>query len=205
MPCREPAWAGRAFNGPPSGRYQAPRRGAKPASGGLTPPARPAPKRPVGAMPPTTNTRRARHAHQPRKHHPDPTERHLARARDAGLAHAAHLILTDDETRRVLDEDYSTIQPPDLSGQWADDPTPQSLAAEIIDTHTLTNASPDQLADIQDALADAREAGRDALWNDAVPATAYRHLGHIDDALRLERRNETAADRLRAEADNQRR
>lgn len=94
--------------------------------------------------------------------------------RDAARAAASWII--DGNTKpevirdvvKALDDGYdiSEFMPrrPDLSGEYADAPTPQSLAADILgadyDTHGYN--APDFLpAEQVDALADAFEAGVD--------------------------------------------
>jgi hypothetical protein len=73
---------------------------------------------------------------------------------------------------------------PDLSGQWADDPTPDSLTAEILGADHYARAI------VSDRIAEAFEAGVDAVWSDALEAHALRVLGQVDDALQAERQLE---------------
>lgn len=68
---------------------------------------------------------------------------------------------------------------PSLSGEWADSPTPQSLAADILgadwDTHGYN--APDFLAEeLVDELADAWEQGVADTFESACEAELRRHL-----------------------------
>lgn len=72
--------------------------------------------------------------------------------------HYAQLIAMMDDGDPAL-EDYLPTQP-NLSGEWADAPTPGSLFELVtgLDASAEFNTN-DQLFDIQDALCDAWEAG----------------------------------------------
>lgn len=68
---------------------------------------------------------------------------------------------------------------PNLSGEWADAPTPQSLAADILgaDWETHGYNAPDYIAaDLVDAIADAWEAGVDDTFEAACEAELRRAI-----------------------------
>jgi hypothetical protein len=98
---------------------------------------------------------------------------------------AAYLIADDD-----IDPALEDMLPaePNLSGEYADSPTPHSLASDIT-MHPWAELD----ASVIDALSDAWEEGRDAVWRRALRAVAYRHAGDIGAALGLERQNDRVA------------
>lgn len=83
---------------------------------------------------------------------------------------------------------------PDLSGEFADDPTPSSLAADLIDLQQLADEmdpvnEPDtygdvpgpsyaEMADIEAALADAYEEGVSEVFETACETEIRNHLGN---------------------------
>lgn len=119
-------------------------------------------------------------------------ERLLAHARylgaDAALAAASWLILSETQARSILDdidpEVVDAIGEPNLSGEWADDPTPGNLYYEV------TGETDPGDGDLVAELCDAWEEGRDLVWADALQAVALRTLGDVIRALDVEQRNE---------------
>jgi hypothetical protein len=91
--------------------------------------------------------------------------------RQAGIAAASWVIdgnTSQEHIQRMVKmlddgdpEFYDWINPPNLSGEWADDPTPGTLAYEITD---LDSDYPgfDQIVD---AIADAWEAGVEEVFD----------------------------------------
>lgn len=153
--------------------------------------------------------------------HPDGSERtlveyrsaveggaHLAHARylgaDAALAAAASLTMSESDAVDFLDGDgdhdlrerYLSDGEPNLSGEWADDPAPSSLLREV----TGLDYADGDVPELTDAIADAWEEGRDAVWADAVTAFACRVTGDIPRALSIEASNEAYVDSLRSAA-----
>jgi hypothetical protein len=132
---------------------------------------------------------------------------HLATARylgaDAALAAAetATFGMTAYQARALLspaaDDDESPYVEPNLSGEWADDLTPAILYREVTGVTTAL-ATPDEV----DAVAEAWEEGRDAVWGDALQAHALRLLGDIQTALELERDLENRVDALRIRSEH---
>lgn len=114
---------------------------------------------------------------------------------DAGLASASWVEMSESDARSVLDdvdpEVMDRYQGPNLSGEWADDPTPTSLARDI-------ELDPED-SDAVDAACDVWQSAADEAYYNALEGCALRVLGRIDDALAVERRLEAEADRLRAE------
>lgn len=114
---------------------------------------------------------------------------------DAALTAASWLQMTENDARSVLgDVDPAVLDnypAPNLSGEWADDPTPNSLF------HELMGGAPESSDDddMRDALADAWVEGVESVWSDALEAHALRVLGNVDAALRIERDLETRAER----------
>lgn len=114
----------------------------------------------------------------------------LGAERGALVQHDA--ILTTEQARLVFahgpDLDLSAlVRRPDLSGEYVDEPTPDSL------TRLVTGM--DQAPDVVDALSDSYEHGVTATYTDAIQAAATRILGHIDRALELEEYIETTIGR----------
>jgi hypothetical protein len=122
---------------------------------------------------------------------------------DAALAAASWLILSDQQARSILDDIdplvLDDLGEPNLSGEWADDLTPELLAEEVGLTRDEVTFCPDG-ADVVAELATVWEQGRDLVWWDAVQATALRTLGDIPRALEVESRNERKLDELRKAA-----
>lgn len=130
---------------------------------------------------------------------------HLARARYLGADHALanvvdHHLMSESDARSILDdvdpEVMDRYPEPNLSGEWADDPTPASLHYEITGEHVHNDAG----SNLAEQLSDAWEEGRDAVWPYALEATALRVLGDIPAALELEARNEATVAELRKAA-----
>ena len=130
---------------------------------------------------------------------PEPS--HVAEARylghDAALAAATWVEMNEADARSVLDdvdpEVMDRYAPPNLSGQWADDPTPATLHHEIVGRHITS----DRDSNVAEEIADAWCEAVDAAWADALQAHALRVLGRIEDAQRVEAALEAEADRLR--------
>lgn len=110
---------------------------------------------------------------------------HLAHARylgaDAALSSVIdHCMMSEPDARSVLDdvdpEVLDRYPGPNLSGEWADG----LLYAVRYEMGTEADA-------IADAIADAWAEGRDAVWGNALQATALRVLGEIERALDVER------------------
>ena len=131
---------------------------------------------------------------------------HLRQARylgaDAALLAASWVEMSDSDALSILDdidpEVLDRYREPNLSGEYADDPTPASLAREV-------GANDGDIAfygiDLLTEIADAWESGRDSVWSDALQAHALRILGRVDDALRVEREVEATAAELRRAAE----
>jgi hypothetical protein len=134
-----------------------------------------------------------------------PEPEHVRQARylgaDAALAAASWVEMTEADARSILEdvdpEVLDRYPEPNLSGEWADDPTPVSLAHEV-------GANDGDIAfwsgNLLDPISEAWEEGRDAVWSDALQAHALRTLGRIDDALTVERQLEARVAELRTEA-----
>lgn len=126
----------------------------------------------------------------------------LARARylgaDAALAAASWVTMSESDARSILDdvdpEVVDRYPEPNLSGEFADDPTPDSLAREITGT-----ADGGWVYDVYmtDEIATAWEEGRDLVWADALQGVALRLLGDVVRALDVEQRNESTVNALR--------
>lgn len=122
---------------------------------------------------------------------------HLAHARylgaDAALAAASWLTMSEADARSILDDVDPEVMDrhpePNLSGEFADDPTPRTLAREVIGAHSDDGDSC-LFDELEDAIATAWEDGRDAVWSDALEATALRALGDVARALEVEAANE---------------
>jgi hypothetical protein len=117
---------------------------------------------------------------------------------DTAMAAATWVEMDESDATSILEdidpEVLDRYPEPNLSGGFADDPTPVSLAHDV-------GANDGDIAfwggDLLGPVCDAWEQGRDEVWNDALQAVALRTLGRIDDALRVERQLEATADRLR--------
>ena len=117
---------------------------------------------------------------------------------------ASWLVLSVAQARTILDRDTcnnaaADLRAPDLSGEWADDLTPDQLAYDIGLTreHLIVCAD-----DLVDKLADAWEHGRDLVWWDAVRAVALRLTGELAAAQRLEGAVEHSVNALESIADD---
>lgn len=127
---------------------------------------------------------------------------HLAHARylgaDAALSTNTWIEMSESDARSILSdvdpEVMDRYPEPNLSGEWADDPTPSTLAYEILGTRDVD-------PDVENALSDAWEEGRDEVWSDALQATALRVLGDLQAACELERDIENRVDALRIKAE----
>lgn len=108
-----------------------------------------------------------------------------------GEREALYFATGDDVDPEVLDR----FPAPDLSGGWADDATPDSLYRGIVGEDVGEDT------DGRDALADAWEAGRDAVWSDALQAFALRLRGDIPAAMAIEARNDAEAQEGRCRVD----
>lgn len=129
----------------------------------------------------------------------------LAQARylgaDAALAAASWLTMSEADARSILDdvdpEVMDRYPAPNLSGEFADDPTPDSLTLEITGLSSWQHERDEPAQEI----ADAWEEGRDSVWDDALQAHALRLLGEVQRALEVERTNEAWVDTLRHQAE----
>jgi hypothetical protein len=123
---------------------------------------------------------------------------------DAALAAVSWAKMSESDATSILDDVDPEVMDrypgPNLSGEWADDPTPASVARDV-------GANDGDIAfwgpELLDAIADAWEEGREAVWSDALQGAALRALGRIDDALRVERECERIVSEYRAAADSQ--
>jgi hypothetical protein len=115
---------------------------------------------------------------------------------DAALAAATWLEMPEADAASILaDVDPAVLdqyEPPNLSGEFAGDPTPDSLTLEV-----TSYALAEDRAEVADAVADAWEAGRDEVWSDALEAQALRVVGRTDAALYVEARLERLVSVLR--------
>jgi len=108
-----------------------------------------------------------------------------------GMSEADARSILDDIDPAVLDR----YPEPNLSGEFAGDETPWSLARDVVGWPE----QPD--AEMVDAIATAWEEGRDRVWSDALQAHALRTLGRIADAQRVESELERQTAELRKAAD----
>jgi hypothetical protein len=120
---------------------------------------------------------------------------------------ASWLVLSVAQARAILNRDtcndaVSDLPAPSLSGEWADDLTPDLLAQEVGLTREHLTVCAD---DFVDELTDAWEQGRDLVWWDAVRAVALRLTGEIAAALRLEDVIDHNVNALEAIADDEHR
>jgi hypothetical protein len=98
---------------------------------------------------------------------------------------ASWIILDEDDAVAVLDDIDSAVPEgwpgPNLSGQWADEPTPESLLHDLgLEPHLVA-------ADHAEALCDAWQNAADEVFARALDAVALRTLGRIAEALEIER------------------
>jgi len=119
---------------------------------------------------------------------------------DAGLASASWVEMSESDARSILTdvdpEVMDRYEAPNLSGEWADDPTPTSLAVEIMGQDW--GPGPDEQITVEDEIADAWSDAAGEAYSDALQGVACRTLGLVDDALRVEARLEARAAELRA-------
>lgn len=119
---------------------------------------------------------------------------------DAALAAVTWVEMSEGDAWSILadvDPEVMDRYPePDLNGEWADSPTPDSVAIDVGLTRDELTICPDG-ADVVDAIATAWEEGRDLVWVDALQAVALRVVGHVDRALTVERENERRVTGLR--------
>lgn len=105
---------------------------------------------------------------------------HLANARylgaDAAMAAASWVTMDESDARSILTdvdpEVMDRYEAPNLSGEMAGESIPE-IFSDFDDPW-------------DESLHDAWEEGRDAVWSDALQATALRVLGDIPKALQLE-------------------
>lgn len=129
------------------------------------------------------------------------------RGAEAAMAAASWLEMSESDARSILEDvDPAALdgyEPPNLSGEWADDPTPQSLYDDIVGRDLVPTY------EALDALASAWEEGRDSVWVGALQVHALRVLDRTtatrrshreSDARDLERMLEWEMERLRQEA-----
>jgi hypothetical protein len=130
----------------------------------------------------------------------------IARARylgaDAALAAASWVEMDEDDARSILDDvDPQVLDrypEPNLSGEMAGDPTPESLAAEVTGEPFESAVTGEIGFETVNAICDAWEEGRDAVWSDALQAHALRVLGDVARALEVEQATEAYVDTLRS-------
>lgn len=118
---------------------------------------------------------------------------------DAGLAAASWVEMSEDDARSVLDDVNPAVldqwRGPNLSGEFADDPTPTSLARDIMGEDYVELRDGSGMG--EDEIADAWEEAASGAFSRGLEAHALRVLGRVDDALTVERELEAEADRLR--------
>ena len=121
---------------------------------------------------------------------PEPSYVHEARylGAAAAMAAASWLEIPEDDARSILTDVDPLVMdqyaPPNLSGEWADDPTSDSLWREITGAdEALTDDA--QFAQV-DAIADAWQEGCDLVWSDALQAHALRVLGEHTSATQAD-------------------
>lgn len=127
----------------------------------------------------------------------------LAQARwlgaDAALTATSWLVMSVSDAKAILsDIDPEVVDrypEPNLSGEFADDLTPELLAIEVGLTHDRSTIAPEG-EELREAIATAWEEGRDLVWSSAVQAVALRILGHVDQAMTIETANERTVARL---------
>lgn len=110
---------------------------------------------------------------------------------DAAMAAASWVTMSESDAQSILEdvdpEVLDRYPMPDLSGEWADDPTPASILRDVGGDDGDFEYWDTPTARLRDEVADAWEAGRDAVWHAALEAVTLRTVGRIDDALRVER------------------
>src|SRR5918996_2580379 len=126
--------------------------------------------------------------------------RHVREARylghDAALSAATWLEMSETDATSILEDiDPAVLDqyaPPNLSGEWAGDPTRDSLTFEV--TGLSFDFDRDRYAD---AIAEAWEEGVSEAWPLALEAHALRVVGRITLALAVESELEQRATELR--------
>jgi hypothetical protein len=110
---------------------------------------------------------------------------------------ASWIVMSDEEARSVLDDvDPAVLDRwtwPNLSGEFADDPTPESLLLEL----GVASDDPSEgwcVTCTEDVCAAWQEAA-DEVFSDAIQAVALRTLGHVEEALAIERDLERRTER----------
>jgi hypothetical protein len=123
---------------------------------------------------------------------------------DAAAAAASALTMSEADARALINDNIppevlDRYPEPNLSGEWADDPTPASIVAEATG-FGIEALSDDHRLEVMDAVAAAWESGVEQVWSLALCARALRVLGRIDRALDVEREFvEQPIERLRAD------
>lgn len=90
---------------------------------------------------------------------------------DTEESRARKLVVLEEEGPAGLD-----LPLPDLSGEWADDPTPRSLLVELLGREELDGLGDDAHGELEEAVAQAWEDGRDDAFQDACVAELRRWL-----------------------------
>lgn len=129
---------------------------------------------------------------------------HLAQARylgaDAALSSNTWIKMGESDARSILSDIDAEVMDrfaePNLSGQWEDDLSYNTLILEVTGAGELREVSSDD----QDAIATAWEEGRDEVWSDALQATALRVLGDVERACEVEKATEAYVSSLRTAA-----
>ena len=124
---------------------------------------------------------------------------------DAAMAAVSWLEMSEGDATSILgDVDPMVLdnyEPPNLSGEWADDPTPASLANDVLGLRwTPDDVGQANHADVENIIAEAWEQGRDEVWWNALLAHALRTLGRSDDALKAGQRLESVVTEMRKAA-----
>jgi len=92
---------------------------------------------------------------------------------DAALSMASWLEMSEADATSILDdidpEVLDRYRGPDLSGEWADGPTPLSVAREITGQNDVDGTT-------IDTIADAWLSAADEIWEDVLQAEALRTL-----------------------------
>lgn len=121
---------------------------------------------------------------------------------DAGASVA--VVLSDTEAAQLASHGAAPsdiVRRPDLSGEWADDLTADSLV-DSLHVWGDTEAERDDRASLRDELAQVYEEGVDATFGDHVRSMAYRTVGRVDRALNVERMVDDLVTRLRRSAES---
>ena len=141
-------------------------------------------------------------AGQGRRAGTEPDERDLALARHGGawaaLAEATAPRVTPAEAWAVIGGREHPFVPPTLAGVRASAVRAAAMACAGSDLVAVDDTIPDQLGAIHPLVARAWETGRDAVWRNALSATAMRTIGTHEPEEFLVR---VIEDRLRALAE----